>query len=74
MCACACACPVCALRGGPDPARPAAAHSRPRTLPQAVPCDLSVAAVKKFIWRRSDDCVFVYRVLDPANPAPMPKL
>ncbi|KIY92236.1 hypothetical protein MNEG_15728 [Monoraphidium neglectum] len=38
----------------------------------AVPCELSVAAVKKFIWRRSDDVLFIYRVLDPASPAPMP--
>ncbi|KAI8462810.1 MAG: WD40-repeat-containing domain protein [Monoraphidium minutum] len=40
----------------------------------AVPCELSVAAVKKFIWRRSDDVLFIYRLLDPATIAPMPKV
>jgi hypothetical protein len=53
------------------PTSPALVAASP---PQAVPCDLSVAAVKKLIWRRSDDVLFIYRVLDPANPAPLPKL
>ena len=38
----------------------------------AVPADLSVAAIKKFLWRRGDDVLFHYRALDPLNPAPMP--
>lgn len=38
---------------------------------------MSVAAVKKFLWRNKGgeaDVVFHYRVLDPANPAPMPTI
>jgi hypothetical protein len=33
---------------------------------------MSVASVQKFLWKRSDDVVFHYRVLDPARPAPLP--
>ncbi len=40
--------------------------------PQAVPSDLSLAAMKKFIWRREDDIVIEYRVMDPARPALLP--
>ncbi|KAF5831343.1 hypothetical protein DUNSADRAFT_13282 [Dunaliella salina] len=40
--------------------------------PQAVPFDMSLASVKKYIWRRSDDPVFTYKVLDPMAPLPMP--
>lgn len=39
---------------------------------QAVPWELSLAALKKFIWRRKDDILVEYRILDPANPAPLP--
>lgn len=35
---------------------------------------MSLAAVKKYIWRRSDDVVFVYRVRDPTNVAQLPKI
>jgi hypothetical protein len=37
-----------------------------------VPYSLSIATVKKFIWRRSDDVIFHYRILDPARLAPFP--
>lgn len=40
--------------------------------PQAVPSDLSLAAMKKFIWRRKDDIVIEYRIMDPARPALLP--
>jgi WD repeat-containing protein 48 len=39
---------------------------------QAVPYSLSIATVKKYIWKRSDDVIFNYRVLDPARLAPLP--
>lgn len=42
------------------------------TLVQAVPGELSLAALKKFIWQREDDIVVEYRILDPAHPAPLP--
>jgi hypothetical protein len=29
---------------------------------QAVPYDMSLASIKKYIWRRSDDPTFQYRV------------
>lgn len=38
----------------------------------AVPHNLTLAAVKKFIWRRSDDVIVHYRIQDSARPAPMP--
>ncbi len=41
---------------------------------QAVPYDMSIAAVKKFIWRKTEDVLFHYRILDPASPAPFPQL
>ena len=41
---------------------------------QAVPCELSLAALKKFIWRRKDDIIIEYRILDPENPAPLPAI
>jgi hypothetical protein len=39
---------------------------------QAVPYSMSLATIKKFIWKRSDDVVFHYRTLDPARLAPFP--
>jgi hypothetical protein len=39
---------------------------------QAVPYSLSLATIKKFIWKRSDDVVFHYKALDPARLAPFP--
>ncbi|WIA22702.1 hypothetical protein OEZ85_001110 [Tetradesmus obliquus] len=38
----------------------------------AVPYSMSLATIKKFIWKRSDDVVFHYRTLDPARLAPFP--
>lgn len=40
----------------------------------AVPYNLTLAAVKKFIWRRSDDVIVHYRIQDPLRPAPMPTI
>ncbi|KAG2452302.1 hypothetical protein HYH02_003326 [Chlamydomonas schloesseri] len=39
-----------------------------------VPFEMSLATVKKFIWKKSDDLVFNYKIRDPAHPAPMPQL
>jgi hypothetical protein len=39
---------------------------------QAVPYSLSLATIKKFIWKRSHDVVFHYKALDPARLAPFP--
>lgn len=33
---------------------------------------MSIATIKKFIWKRSDDVLFHYRVLDPSRPAAFP--
>jgi hypothetical protein len=42
---------------------------------QAVPWELSLAALRKFIWRQKDKEVVVeYRIADPANPAPLPAI
>eukprot|EP00775_Hariotina_reticulata_P005150 gene5150-5390_t len=38
----------------------------------AVPYCLSIATVKKYFWKRSDDVIFHYRILDPARLAPLP--
>lgn len=35
---------------------------------------MSIAAVKKYIWKRSDDVLFHYRMLDTVNPAPLPEI
>ncbi|GLC66648.1 hypothetical protein PLESTF_000456600 [Pleodorina starrii] len=40
----------------------------------AVPFEMSLATVKKFIWKKSDDLVFNYRVRNPLHPAPPPVL
>lgn len=40
---------------------------------QAVPLDISLAAVKAYIWRRPDDMRIMYRPRDPTNPAPLPR-
>lgn len=42
--------------------------------PQAVPYSFSIATIKRYIWKRSDDVIFHYRVLDPARLAPFPQL
>lgn len=41
---------------------------------QALPFKLSVAAVKKFVWRADTDIIFHYRVMDPACPALLPDI
>jgi hypothetical protein len=41
---------------------------------QAVPYEMSLAAIKKYIWRKPDDVMFVYRVRDPAAPAQLPSI
>ena len=39
---------------------------------QAVPFDLSLAGVRSFIWRRSDNLVIHFRIYNPNKPAPLP--
>lgn len=39
----------------------------------AAPYELSLASVKKYIWKKSDDLLFHYRIRDPAHPAALPK-
>lgn len=41
---------------------------------QVVPWDFSLAAVKQWIWKRSDDLVLNYSVRDPATPLRLPKI
>jgi hypothetical protein len=41
---------------------------------QLVPYDMSLASVKKFIWRRSEDVLFTFSARDPANVPPLPVL
>lgn len=48
-----------------------AAHVFPAVL-QAVYFDFTLSAVKKYIWRRSDDVVFNYRLYKPHRRAPPP--
>lgn len=38
---------------------------------QAVPYEMSLATVKKYIWKKSDDVVFAYSIRGP-HPAPLP--
>ena len=40
----------------------------------AVPNDLSLSAIRAFIWKRSTDMKISFRFLDPAHPAPQPDL
>jgi hypothetical protein len=35
---------------------------------------MSIASVQKFLWKRSSEPVFEFRILDPAAPAPLPRL
>ena len=51
---------------------PVSSPRRCYTCMQAVPYSMSLATIKKFIWKRSDDVVFHYRTLDPARLAPFP--
>ncbi|MEW5313442.1 MAG: hypothetical protein WDW38_005010 [Sanguina aurantia] len=40
-----------------------------------VPHDLSLAAVRKYIWKKgNEDLVFLFKIRDPANPAPLPTI
>jgi hypothetical protein len=39
-----------------------------------VPYSFSIATVKRFIWKRGDDVVFHYRILDANRLAPFPAL
>lgn len=41
---------------------------------QAVPHDLTLAGVRDFIWRKKKELCLHYRVLDEAQPAPVPVL
>lgn len=38
----------------------------------AAPHDLSLAALRKYLWRRPDDLAIAYRVLKPSAPARRP--
>jgi hypothetical protein len=33
---------------------------------------MSLASIKRYIWKKSDDLVFHFRRRDPLNPAPLP--
>eukprot|EP00798_Chlamydomonas_sp_ICE-L_P026920 gene26920-4543_t len=37
-----------------------------------VPYEMSLAAVKKYIWKKPDDLIFHFRIRDPAKLAPLP--
>jgi hypothetical protein len=50
------------------------AHSCVGCCMQVAPYDMSLSAVKKFIWCKSEDIIFNYRIFDPANPAPLPQI
>jgi hypothetical protein len=41
---------------------------------QLVPFEMSLASVKKFIWRRSEDVLFNFTARDSANIPPLPKI
>jgi len=40
----------------------------------AVPFDLSLAAVRSFMWRRSDSVVVHFGIYNPSKPAPQPTI
>ncbi len=40
----------------------------------AAPFDLSLAALRKYLWRRPEDLAIVYRLLNPAAPARRPTI
>jgi hypothetical protein len=35
---------------------------------------MSLASVKRFLWKKGDDLVFHFRAMDPGNPVPLPTL
>lgn len=41
---------------------------------QAIPDNLTLAAIKTFVWKRSDDLVFVYRIRNAMYPAPIAQI
>ena len=41
---------------------------------QAIPFDLSLAAIRTFLWRRSDCLVINFRVYNPSKPAALPTI
>ena len=47
-------------------------HTCSPAMLQAVYFDFTLSAVKKYIWRRSDDVVFNYRLYKPHRRAPLP--
>ena len=40
----------------------------------AVPFDLSLAAIRSFMWRRSDSVVVHFGIYNPSKPAPRPTI
>ena len=40
----------------------------------AIPDALTLAAIKTFIWKKSDDLVFVYRLRNATRPAPVAQI
>jgi len=68
--------PVYARRPKHMAVEPSEAHDKPflelLCNGVGVPYEMSLASVKKYIWRKSDDLIFNYRVRDPHNPAPLP--
>ena len=67
-------------RGLLQDAKEAAEAAKLEPLPQlellcaglAAPHDLSLAALRKYLWRRLDDLAIAYRVLKPSAPARRP--
>ncbi|KXZ53892.1 hypothetical protein GPECTOR_6g810 [Gonium pectorale] len=64
---------------GPPEGQGQAGADEPRVLELtcngvAVPFEMSLATVKKYIWRKGDDLIFNYRIRNPAQPAPLPVL
>lgn len=43
-------------------------------LTQALPFELTLAAIRKFIWQRDSDIEIRFRIMDPQHPAPMPDI
>ena len=44
----------------------------PPPILQAVPYEMSLASVKRFLWRKGDDLVFHFRAGDPRRPLQLP--
>lgn len=41
---------------------------------QAVPYEMSLASVRKYVWKKSEDLVFHYRVRDASSALPLPTI